>query len=245
METGITHRLSHWLRAVTHQRKSAGLQQETLNEKSCRWGRVCSGVQCPEMSLKSCHNFRGVFLAFTYLVLKFNRSNAGLPHCTGPQLIKILHYPTLLRGYEKPLEPIHPRVRVILKKPAHGHIHEEFLSCFETAEAAIITRSSNARVALSVVFLYMVLNSLPLLHGGFASMAITPEHEGSACRAIQCCSSCTLLSSASSLQPAVQELNFYKKLTAAEGDNNQTSPLTPHSSSPCPSLPPLCSPPLH
>lgn len=62
------------------------------------------------MSLKSCHNFKSVLLAVTHLVLKSKKSSAGLPHCTGPQLIKILHYPTILRGYEKPLEPIHSRV---------------------------------------------------------------------------------------------------------------------------------------
>lgn len=83
---------------------------------------------------------------------------------------------------------------------------------------------------------------LPLLHGGLASMPITPEHEGSACRAIQHCCPRTLLSSTPSLQPAVLELDFCKKLTAAEGDNSETRPLTLHSSSPWASLPPLSSP---
>lgn len=73
---------------------------------------------------------------------------------------------------------------------------------------------------------------LPLLHGGFAST----------CRAIQHCSPCTLLSSTSSLQPAVLELDFYNKLTAAEGDNSETSTLTLHSSSPSLSLTPTSVP---
>ena len=54
----------------------------------------------------------GVFLAFTYLMLRFSRSNTGLLDCTGAQLITILHYTIIHSGYEKPLEPIHTRVRV-------------------------------------------------------------------------------------------------------------------------------------
>lgn len=81
-----------------------------------------------------------------------------IPHCTGPQLIKILHYPTILRGYEKPLEPIHARVTL---KNFHVLIYIGNSSVIETAEAAIITCSSNARAALSEVFLYTVQNRSP------------------------------------------------------------------------------------
>lgn len=117
-------------------------------------GEVCSGVQCPEISLKSCHKFRVVFLAFTYLVLKLNRTTP-LYRATANKNITLSYY---TEGLRKASRADSPRVRVTLKKTARGLIHREFLSCFETAEAAIIPCSSNARAALSAVLLHTALN---------------------------------------------------------------------------------------
>lgn len=53
-----------------------------------KWGRVPT-EEFAKLGLSQLHS---VFLAFTYLVLRFNRSNAKLPHCAGAQLIMISHY---------------------------------------------------------------------------------------------------------------------------------------------------------
>lgn len=106
----------------------------------------------------------GIFLAFNYLVLRFNRSSAGLPHHTGAQLIMILY---LLRGHEKPLEPVHPRVRFTLKKKNHTKpcpcsYAEEIPQLFwNTEKAASTTGPCNASTALSVVFPYTLLKRSP------------------------------------------------------------------------------------
>lgn len=72
---------------------------------------------------------------------------------------------------------------------------------------------------------------LSLLHEGFTSRSITPEHGGSACRAIQCCSPCTLLSSTSSQLCwswiSMRSSHLQREITAKQAPSSLCTPPVP------------------
>lgn len=208
-------------------RKPAGLQCETLSEESYMWGRskFCSRNSVQKWACKAGDNTTLLCSPIFYLPLRFNRSGTGQPHCAGVQLA-ILH---LLRGCKKSLDSVPCRVRFTSGKTLHLFI---WFYIYRGNSSTVLKHCRGGHNHLPPqckassfgAFSLHPAAELPLFSTGLWHQAQDTKTEAQGIP-LQCNS--ILLSLCFSLQPAAQELGFYKQLTAVEGDNREGSPLAP------------------